>query len=806
MTGDLQNASLPVITLEVTGKTVNELHGCTSERDLSRFRTVITPLSEDRKVTFTVDTYGNTEAGLSFEVRSADGSELIEDGVIDGAQQDGSDRLQASFSLRDLIEKDTEYMLVLIITGTDGTKVRYYTRIVETDTDGAEKELDFAKRFHDAAIAGDGETAIQPYLETDAQETDISYENVSIHSSLSQVTYGTLAPEETVAPVIQIRDLQSETAMLRMEYILTVSGENGTDRYLCTENYRLRNGTDKVHLIDYDRTMRQIFDPSRADSFSDDVISLGINDSTLQMKESDGGSALAFVDAGRLYSCIPSESTVATVFSFGSPDSTDARENDRDYGIRILDVDEAGNINFIVYGYMNRGSHEGEIGTAVYLYSSMYKTVEELAFLPYSGSFELLKAQTEEMSFLNKSNMLYLLIDSTLWQIRLTDRSTTAVAQGLTSGTFRASSSGRMICWKENGKLTLMDCMNMQQKTVSAASGEMVVPLGFIEDDLIYGLARKSDIITDPTGNEVDPMYRVIVCDQDLNILEKYEQSDCYVVSGEVSGSQVNLHRMRKASDGTFTEAEDDQILDSKASGQATNVLTTAPTEDRETVCEIDVRGLNGSSVKSVLPKQVLFEGSRVVTLPEVQEKDTEFYLVYDMYGVAGVFGSPSEAVQLAEERGGNVVDGRNRYIWKKGNRLASNQIMAITAVQDAGEGSFADCLNAIFSLEGEASNAAAKLAGNNMAQAIEETVPGALSLNLTGCSLDAVLYYVSCEKPVTVITDGGNKAVLITGYNDKEVVIMDPEAGTLSKVTREEAEKMLTGTGDSCLAYLVLQ
>lgn len=33
-----------------------------------------------------------------------------------------------------------------------------------------------------------------------------------------------------------------------------------------------------------------------------------------------------------------------------------------DYEIKIADVDESGSMDFIVYGYMNRGDHEGAGG------------------------------------------------------------------------------------------------------------------------------------------------------------------------------------------------------------------------------------------------------------------------------------------------------------------------------------------------------------------------------------------------------------------------------------------------------------
>ena len=33
-----------------------------------------------------------------------------------------------------------------------------------------------------------------------------------------------------------------------------------------------------------------------------------------------------------------------------------------------MNMDESGNMDFVVYGYMNRGSHEGECGISLYHY------------------------------------------------------------------------------------------------------------------------------------------------------------------------------------------------------------------------------------------------------------------------------------------------------------------------------------------------------------------------------------------------------------------------------------------------------
>ena len=53
--------------------------------------------------------------------------------------------------------------------------------------------------------------------------------------------------------------------------------------------------------------------------------------------------------------------------------------------------------------------------------------------------------------------------------------------------------------------------------------------------------------------------------------------------------------------------------------------------------------------------------------------------------------------------------------------------------------------------------------------------------LDLSGCSLDAVLYYVNRDIPVMAILND-RSAVLIVGFNELNTVIMDPSTGTIYK------------------------
>ena len=75
--------------------------------------------------------------------------------------------------------------------------------------------------------------------------------------------------------------------------------------------------------------------------------------------------------------------------------------------------------------------------------------------------------------------------------------------------------------------------------------------------------------------------------------------------------------------------------------------------------------------------------------------------------------------------------------------------------------------------------------------------------LDLTGCNIEEVLYYVSCGSPVFSMT-GSTDAVLIIGYDSNSVVIFDPALGTTYRKTLTEADEMFTPAGNVFFTYLV--
>ena len=202
-------------------------------------------------------------------------------------------------------------------------------------------------------------------------------------------------------------------------------------------------------------------------------------------------------------------------------------------------------------------------------------------------------------------------------------------------------------------------------------------------------------------------------------------------------------------------------------------------------------------------PKEVLFEGGRNIDLPDSRETQDRYY-VYGKYGIETVCTNEGKAVKLANNISGMVTAENGGYIWKKGNRSLRNQIMAIQGEAVSEEGnSLAVCLDTILAYEGVVRNSEYMLRrGDSVLSILEESLEDAKILDLTGCTLDAVLYYVNRDIPVLAMMQDGS-AVLLVGFNEKNTVVMNPETGSVYKVGMNDSTEWFEQNGNHFITYI---
>lgn len=807
MTMEMAPATLPMITMESGGVACNELHGNTVEMDVAYQKDCITLLGEGRQANFTVNTFGREITGISTEVRSIDGSRLIENSEVTGWKANGKS-FSVSLTLKDLIDTNTQYSLTLILELEGEQKVYYYTTILWNDDVHISEILEFATDFHGKLYDKEVAKELTKYLEPNSKLTDNgTFHKVNIHSSFQQITWGSLEPVQEDAASIRLTQVSGNVASLLMDFVVSTGEGKNKIYYNVEEYYRVRYTSERMYLLDYERTMTQIPDTTRM--YANDKILLGITDENVDMMESADGNTVVFSDMGQLLSYNAATNGLTVIFSFYDKDNADRRTLYDNHGIKILDVDEGGNVKFAVYGYMNRGRHEGETGIQIISYDNSLNTIEEEVYIPYSKSYAVLKDEMEQLLYRNRQQHVYFFLENGVYDVDLENRSAEQLVSIRQDDSLQVSENHEIIVWQEGDDINHSNQLNVrnlntgEQTVIRAEDGEAIRPLGFMGEDIIYGVARESDIRTENSGQIFYPMYKVCISNSSGDNLKEYGQDGIYIVDCAIEGNQITLSRIQRSENGSYQEILDDQIMNNVEEEPGQNKVVTADIDIYERYVQIQTKTtIDTKTIKVLNPKEVVFEGGRELTLDAVSEVSR--YYVYNAYGVQGIYSAPGKAVKEAYDSAGVVANDRGITVWLKGNRVSRNQIMAIKeeSVTDQ-KNSLTVCLDNILRHAGITRNTEYDLAqGKTAIQILEENMTGVQVLDLSGCSLDAVLYYVNQDIPVLAILEDG-EAVLVTGFNEFNVVIMEPSTGKLYKKGMNDATAWFAENGNHFITYM---
>lgn len=333
--------------------------------------------------------YDSEVKSFSYEIRTSDGSKVLENKKIKNLVKEDQ-YLSVDVEIGSDLRMNQEYSMQIALELDEGTAY-YYTRVVSRSQVHASDYAAFVKYFYEACLNKESADALGSYLEPQTTGAATNYSGININSSLSEISWGNLAPQLCQEGIPVIKEINETTASVVLEYQLTSQNEDEeTELYDVKEFYRMKYQDTRIYLLDFQRSANQVFDGTLP-VYEDDGIILGVRDKNVEYMMNDAATVIAFVQEGDLWSYSPGNEKVNQVFSFRKLKDGDFRDSRTQHDIKIVRVTDEGDIDFVLYGYMNRGSHEGYEGIAVYHYNRDKNVAEERAFIPVSESFEFLK-------------------------------------------------------------------------------------------------------------------------------------------------------------------------------------------------------------------------------------------------------------------------------------------------------------------------------------------------------------------------------------------------------------------------------
>ncbi len=808
MTTKQADATLPVMSFNLDKIKINTLHGYTTEMDPTKMRDCVIPISDDRKLSLSISTYGMAVDRISYKIRSMDGKRLVADDEI-SSFSNKDNTIQADVNMPNVMDENTEYLLVFTITsGQDN--VYYYSRIMQTDGKAAAKVVEFAKKFHDETFIKDDKSFFTTYMETTTGDRNtLAY--VDLTSTVSQITWGSMAAAQYTNPVIALKEINDSYDVVTIDYVMScVDGKGETEYYNVREYFRLRQTESRMYVLNYERTANQIFNSENSFISDSGSVMLGIRSSEAEYRANEAGSVICFVQEGDLYSYDINNGMIIKVFSFRDAEGIDERENWNHHDIKIVSVDEAGSIDFVVYGYMNRGTHEGEVGTGVYHYDGLAHTIDEEAFIPSKTSYEVLKAEMGKMLYLNEKNEFYLMMDDSLYRINLGSMSVKKVVEGLSTGSYCASESNRYFAWVDSANqyssntIKVMDLKSGKTFEVKKGDDQYLRPLGFIGEDFIYGQANAADVVSDAAGNTTFPMNGLIILDtSDQSELKTYTHSGGYVEKISVDGYTVTIDLIAQ-NNGVYAEIGQDTIMNREADSKQKIALDTSQSDTKLTVSAISIAGGKKPDKLKQLTAQMTINSHDTAVDLKFDDNTVHFY-VYAKGDVIFASDNISDAIKQANDSMGVVIDSNQQYVWMRARKNAVNAFANIACNEtDKDADSVVKSVSAMLTYNDVTVSVSELIgAGSSAVDVLKNNLPDKEILDLQGVSSEDIIFYISQGNPVFAMT-GNTSAVLVTGYSSNGALyIYNPDNGATTSMSYEDADRMFYNGGLHFITYM---
>lgn len=779
---DLEATSLPVLSMEIDGNELNQLLGYKQEMQVDFMRDSLTPIETDKEITLAITPCGHKIKSVAYEVRTSDGSKVVENAKIKSFSKEENTQ-KATFAIQQPIRMNQEYSLRFAVE-TDKETVYYYTRLIQRAGLNTDKYLEFAETFYQLCLDKSSRSELTKYLETDSSMNSQSYTEVNIKSTNDMVSWGKLEPQLFRKGIPTIKDINETTGSISIEYMISAKDEEGNQElYHVTDFYRMRYTQARVMLLDFERSARQVFD-GNLPVITKDGINLGVASKEVQHVTNQNADIVAFVQEGELWSYNKTANKLTRILSFREDGESDIRYESTAHSMKIIRVGETGDVDFVLYGYMSRGSHEGVVGTGVYHYSNDQNVLEEKFFLPTTQSYEFLRKDLEKLSYISTQDQLYLLLEGSLYRFDTQSKEYEVLKSGIPKDGFYVSATNAHAAWMEGNdannttQITEIDFESGETRTITAAEGTRLRAVGFINEDLVYGIANESDILTDASGNIQFAMNEVRIESFDGTLVKNYQQEGVYILGITLQQGLIELSRANWQ-DGAYVEINTDHIMNNVQQEEKAITVNAKVTERQG----MQIRLNFSSSIRDKNPlvmvsKMMESQENRTLNMEVEKTQDGQAYYVYAKGKLDSIFTRPNEAIVRADEQTGVVLNRAQQYVWERGN-LKTRVTMELGDIPE------------VFKTGELDTDALAEGLGSS------GTV-----LNLTGCSLQSVLYEVSASRPVIAkISD--TESVLIIGYDPYNTILYNPVTQETYPYGLNDSTELFQSAGNVFISYI---
>lgn len=813
-TVEMGDTTFPILYLKSKNQEMNLLHGYSGNINANLVRDCVTPLDKDKSFSVLIDEKESVVKKIKYEVRKVLANELIDSGSISSLDSDEAGRKTAKIRIKANLEIGKEYTVSIIVITDTSKKIYYYTRTKILEDEHIAENIEFAMNFHRSIMDKTKAEDIIIYLEPNYSADSTSLARVNINSNFDLISWGKLKPTVIGQVVPTIKEVNQDNSSIELKYMVSAETKSGTEYYMVKEYYRIRWTNTRMYLLNYDRSMESVFDMKLVNTEKSEF-KIGITgEDGIDLIASNDNNKLCFVREKSLWYYNILENNAVNVFTFAQEETDYIRDRYDQHNIRILNMDEDGNIDFIVYGYMNRGDYEGRVAIVLYKFFSSENRIEEQVYIPIDIPYQILKEELNSFSYVSQSRVFYFSINNTIYSYNIITKGLKEIVSNISSDSLSMPKGGKYVAWqndsnaKKSKSITILDLENGNEKIIYAPTGNNIIILGNIDLNIIYGYCETRDITKKKDGSYQTPLYKIEIANSLANVEKDYEKKGYYVVNSRVEDNVIELERVKKEIEGgkqSFIEAESDYILNKIVDTRQPISILSRTTEEAFTEQYISLPSgfVMKEEPSTATVSNTIISQDTTLYLSKANHNEVDIYFVYARGEIVASYEKASDAIIHADNCFGVVVNKEQQIIWARGVKLVRSEIKLNNSDKVSSNiNSISACINMMLSYN-KLSEGLKK--DFNVEDSIYDVLTESLgnkAINLSGCTLEEILYFISEKKPVIAMKDKKN-AVLIIAYDEFNISIMDPSIQKVIKMGLNDSAKLFKEAGNIFISYI---
>jgi|GEM_PF-1280318 len=829
------------------GMKINSMQGYTTSLNTSLYRDSIFPVDSSKTVDIILPNDIDTGADIRYELRSFDGSNLVEDGDFRFVEKSG-DMNRYSVELRMDMTEGIEYSFVIDVK-KDNQDVKYYSRVVRLSSEKLSDFIAYAISFSDAAYAGNA-AANQTASTTDAVTTfnvsgavaniknttqeeedeymiatstdamqgvrvadiasvfgsadamssmysassvaDITSDGnpgfVTLNSSYEDVTYNGMKIERISEPIPKVREISTDGSVIELRYKAISEDGDIIKTYAVSEYMTLEynNGEAAIEVYDYRRYVNQDFNEAGFDSVTNSI-SLGITaNRTPQFVASENSKVVSFVADNSVWIYNNDTRTYSNAYGSSTEEAEKERNPQEGYEIKLLMLED-NLLDFAVYGRINEGPREGQNGVALYEFDIENASLREISFISSSLSLDALRLSVGRFCYYRRSDRhFYMLLGNKLIDADIFSGQKEEIVSGIPTSQIMVSEDGTVVAYPNCGDTTNVTAVTIMDlktgKSIEKKESDHVMALlGFVGDDIMYGVATPDNASKDVDGTPYFLFDKLYIVHSNGVVVKTYEKEGLLVSDIRFDDSVIYLGRVAKNADtGEVTAAEDDYLSYKPEEDQSGIKVKIVENEAaNEEVClKLPDNVFVSLSNEEFFTKVIGGSSNTVIDGKDITS-DADGIYIYSPSGITGVSTSVGKAVQQVYEDGGYVVDSYGATLYRE-KQMRPYLTVAGTfdyKAVDQPEDTLAACNYMCLLAAGIDADYDEVRTLNSWEGSFLEYGKDARGVNLSGVKLDTAIGYLSDGFPFAARYE--DRFVLVVSYNDDFIRFYDPIADT---------------------------